>query len=112
MTAAPGAPAAPAVAGLTDALLHWRGQELPKWLFVGKTLAAAFLSLWISFRLGFTAPSTSLITVFIIAQPQSGLVIAKSFYRLIGSVVGAVVALLLVETLVQARELFVLALAL
>src|SRR5262249_29868889 len=47
---------------------------------------------------------------FIVAQPQSGLVLAKSFYRIIGTIVGAAVALTLVA-LFEERTLFLGALA-
>jgi uncharacterized membrane protein YccC len=51
-------------------------------------------------------PKWALLTVFIVAQPQSGLVLAKSFYRIIGTVVGAAGALVLVSLFAQERVLF------
>jgi predicted ATPase len=44
--------------------------------------------------------------VFIVAQPQSGLVLAKSFYRVIGTLIGAVVALAFIALVAQERVLF------
>ena len=57
-------------------------------IFCGKTLAAALLALFISFWLALDEPYWSLLTVFIVAQPDSGLVLAKGFYRLCGTAVG------------------------
>jgi uncharacterized membrane protein YccC len=90
----------------------WLQSHGPKWIFVTKTLFAGFMALWISFRFGFDKPATAMMTVFIVAQPQSGLVIAKSFYRLLGTLVGSVATWLLVATLAQERELFILAMSL
>ncbi len=84
---------------------------MPKWIFVLRTFLAVCAALWISFRLGFTSPSTAMTTVFIVSLPQSGQVLAKGFYRAIGTVVGAIVAVLLVGNLVQDRNLFIVLLA-
>jgi uncharacterized membrane protein YccC len=60
-----------------------------------------------------TNPYWALLTVFIVSQPlQSGPVLAKSLYRIIGTVIGAGVALLLVALFAQERVLFLGALAL
>jgi uncharacterized membrane protein YccC len=96
---------------IARALADWRRSELPKWLYVFRTLAAGLTALWIAYRLGFSSPSTALLTVFIVSVPQAGQVLAKSFYRVLGTLAGAVVAVLLVGTLVQQRDLFVLLLA-
>ena len=54
-----------------------------------------------------------MLTVFIVAQPQqSGQGLAKSFYRIIGTVIGAAVALFLVALCAQERVLFLGGLAL
>jgi uncharacterized membrane protein YccC len=64
------------------------------------------LALLVAFALNLDQPKWALLTVFIVAQPQSGLVLAKSFYRIIGTLVGATVALLLVSLFAQERVLF------
>jgi uncharacterized membrane protein YccC len=91
---------------LYSALQAWSREELPKWEFIIRTIAAGFCALWIAFRLGFSSPGTAITTVFIVSVPQSGQVLAKSFYRAIGTLVGAAVAVLLVGTLAQERNLF------
>jgi uncharacterized membrane protein YccC len=103
--------ATPARPTLAAALADWRRSELPKWLYVFRTIAAGLTALWIAYRLGFSSPSTALLTVFIVSVPQAGQVLAKSFYRVLGTLAGAVIAVLLVGTLVQQRDLFVVLLA-
>jgi uncharacterized membrane protein YccC len=76
------------------------------WIFAAKTTASALLALWIAFAFNLDQPKWTLLTVFIVAQPQSGLVLAKSFYRIIGTLVGAAGALLLVSLFAQERVLF------
>ena len=79
-----------------DAAQEWLRSSLPYWLFIAKTLAAALLSLWIAMRLELPQPRTAMTTVFIVMQPYSGAVIAKSFYRIAGTVIGSLVSLLVV----------------
>jgi len=87
------------------------GQWIPAaswvpWIFAAKTTASALLALLVAFTFDLDQPKWALLTVFIVAQPQSGMVLAKSFYRIIGTVVGAVVALTLVSLFAQERVLF------
>jgi len=81
------------------------------WVFAAKTTTSALLALLIAFTFDLDQPKWAALTVFIVAQPQSGLVLAKSFYRIIGTVIGAAVALLLVSLFAQERVLFLGALA-
>jgi uncharacterized membrane protein YccC len=64
------------------------------------------LALLVAFAFNLDQPKWALLTVFIVAQPQSGLVLAKSFYRIIGTAVGAAGALVLVSLFAQERVLF------
>ncbi len=86
---------------------EWIQREGSAWIFVFKTIVAAFLALWIGFRFGIDGARSAMLTVLIVAQPQSGLVVAKSFYRIIGTLVGLVVTVILLSLFSQARELFV-----
>nr|WP_277817179.1 FUSC family protein [Solimonas terrae] len=81
-------------------------------MFTLKTLFAGFLALWLSMRFGLDKPATAMATVFIVAQPQSGFVLAKSAYRAAGTLVGSAATLLLVLWFSQSRELFIGAVAL
>ena len=75
-------------------------------IFAAKTTASGLIALLVAFTFNLDQPQWALLTVFIVAQPQSGLVLAKSFYRIIGTLTGASVALLLVALFAQERVLF------
>ena len=74
--------------------------------FAAKTTASGLIALLIAFTFNLDQPQWALLTVFIVSQPQSGLVLAKSFYRIIGTLIGVAVALLLVALFAQERVLF------
>ncbi len=99
---------------MSDSLtwLGWLRQEALRWSFIAKTFVAGMLALYLSFRLNLEAPSTALVTVFIVAQPQSGLIIAKGFYRLLGTTVGSVVTMVIVAFFAQNQLLFLLSISL
>jgi len=99
-------PKAPRPSTGTDPAKPLLGPPWIPWIFAAKTTASALLALWIAFAFNLDQPKWTLLTVFIVAQPQSGLVLAKSFYRIIGTLVGAAVALLLVSLFAQERVLF------
>jgi uncharacterized membrane protein YccC len=81
-------------------------------IFAAKTTASALIALLVAFTFDFDQPQWALLIVFIVAQPQSGLVLAKSFYRIIGILIGAGAALLFVALFAQERVPFLGALAL
>jgi uncharacterized membrane protein YccC len=81
-------------------------------IFAAKTAASGLIAVLVAFTFNLDQPSWALLTVFIVSQPQqSGQVLAKSFYRIIGTVIGAGVALLFVALFAQERVLFLGALA-
>lgn len=86
--------------------------EAAVWLFVFKTLLAFYLTGWLAMRFSLPQPSSAMLTVIIVANRQAGMVLAKSFYRGIGTMAGAVAALVIVGLFPQQRELFLLALSL
>ncbi|MCV6070256.1 FUSC family protein, partial [Escherichia coli] len=61
----------------------WARSDGVTWVYLFKVLIAAFLTYWLALRLELPQPHTAIITVFIVMQPQSGQVFAKSFYRLL-----------------------------
>lgn len=97
---------------LRRALLEWGRSDGVTWIYIAKVLLAALLTLWLAMRLELPQPSTATITVFIVMQPQSGQVFAKSFYRILGSLVGLSVMVALIAIFAQQRELFLLVSAL
>lgn len=96
---------------LRDAFSAWFAEDLPNWVFAAKTTLAGLLALWISFRLDFAQPQWALMTVYIVARKESGLVMTKSFFRIAGTIVGCGMSLLLAAWFSQSAELFLLALA-
>ena len=98
--------------GLRRGLDEWLQAEAPIWAFVGKALLGACAALWLAYRLELPQPGTVLATVFIVMQPESGQVLAKSFYRIVGTLIGLAVTLPLLALFAQERVLFLLCLAL
>ena len=80
-------------------------------MFAVKTYLAALLALFISFWLTLDEPYWALLTVFVVAQPDSGLVLAKGFYRILGTAAGALMTVVLVFAFAQYGELFIASLA-
>ncbi|MGA8292055.1 MAG: FUSC family protein, partial [Rhodoplanes sp.] len=87
------------------------GPFLTALIFSLKTFAAALLALSIAFWLGLDEPYWALLTVFVVAQVDSGLVLAKSFYRMLGTVAGVLMTVALVFAFAQYGELFIASLA-
>src|SRR5690348_11337301 len=87
-------------------LAEFLAGERASWLFVFKALLAMYLAIWLAMWLQLEKPTTTLVTVAIVMHPQSGMVLAKSFFRAIGTLAGSVFALLLVAAFPQQRELF------
>jgi uncharacterized membrane protein YccC len=86
-------------------------EEAVSWLFVLKTLIAALIALWLAYRLELESPKTAVVTVFIVMQARTGMVLAKGFYRALGTIIGSGVALLLVAAFAQERVMFLIGLA-
>ncbi|WP_144110736.1 FUSC family protein [Paraburkholderia sp. BCC1886] len=89
------------------AAADWARGDGLTWLYMFKALAACFLALGIAMKLDLPQPRTAMTTVFIVMQPQSGMVFAKSFYRICGTLVGLVVMLTLISLFSQQPELFI-----
>jgi len=80
-------------------------------VFSANCFAAAMLALYVSFALGLERPFWAMATVYITSQPLSGAVRSKAVFRLIGTLVGASAAVVMVPLLVGAPLLLSLALA-
>ena len=93
-------------------LFAWARTDGVTWVYIFKVLAAAFITLWLAMRLELPQPRTAMITVFIVMQPQSGQVFAKSFYRVLGTLAGSSMMVALIALFPQNTELFLPSLAL
>ncbi|WP_345811077.1 FUSC family protein [Paraburkholderia sp. PREW-6R] len=108
MSAPSSSAARPASFGaLWPAIAEWARSDGLTWIYLFKALAACFLALGVAMKLDLPQPRTAMTTVFIVMQPQSGMVFAKSFYRICGTLVGLVVMLALIGLFSQQPELFI-----
>ncbi|MEA2740603.1 MAG: hypothetical protein QOH05_3910, partial [Acetobacteraceae bacterium] len=89
---------------------RWPG--IDEWLFAVKTFAAAMAALFIAMAIGLDRPYWAMATVYIVSQPLTGALRSKAFYRLVGTLIGAIATVVLVPNLVNAPELLSAALAL
>ncbi|MDC6129057.1 FUSC family protein, partial [Burkholderia gladioli] len=105
-------PARSPFAALAATCADWARTDGNAWLYLFKALTAAFLAIGVSMVLDLPAPKTAMTTVFIVMQPQSGAVLAKSFYRLTGTFVGLAATLTFVGLFPQQPWLFLIAVAL
>jgi len=95
-----------------DVVVTTLREETATWLFVLKTLLAFYITGWLAMRLALPLPGTAMLTTLIVANRQTGMVLAKSFYRAVGTLVGALAGLLIVALFPQQRVLFLSALSL
>ncbi|RDD82419.1 FUSC family protein [Dyella tabacisoli] len=86
--------------------------EREAWVFVGKSLLAMYVAAWLAMWLQLEQPATAMITVTLVMHPHSGMVLAKSFYRAIGTLCGSLFGLALMSVFPQQRELFLFSLSL
>lgn len=100
------------LAALAATFADWARTDGNAWLYLVKALTAAFLAIGVSMVLDLPAPKTAMTTVFIVMQPQSGAVLAKSFYRLMGTFVGLAATLTFVALFPQQPWLFLSAVSL
>ncbi|WP_186464515.1 FUSC family protein [Nitrospirillum bahiense] len=73
-----------------------------------RTAVAALLALYLAYALQLESPQTAAVTVLIVSHPMSGAVIAKSVWRIAGTLVGAAAALALMAGFGQSPEAFLL----
>jgi uncharacterized membrane protein YccC len=90
------------------AIRHWANSDGLTWLHLLKTVTAGLLALGIAMLLDLPQPRIAMTTVFVLMQPFSGMVLAKSFYRILGTAVGTVAAIVLGALFVQQPELYML----
>ncbi|MBO1021861.1 FUSC family protein [Methylobacterium sp. SD274] len=82
------------------------------WVFSLKTFGAGMLALFLAFWIDLPNPYWALGTVYITSQVLAGATRSKALYRVIGTLLGAVVTVVLVPNLVNSPELLTLAIAL
>jgi uncharacterized membrane protein YccC len=85
---------------------------LSEWVFSVKSFAAAMIAFYIALSMNLDRPYWCIATVYIVSQPLAGALRSKGAYRIIGTLVGAAVAVALVPNLVDAPALLTAALCL
>ncbi|RWL45344.1 MAG: FUSC family protein [Mesorhizobium sp.] len=63
------------------------------WIFALRTVSAGLIALLAAYALRLDHPQWAMMTVFIVAQPVAGMVLAKGFYRLLGTLAGGLAAI-------------------
>lgn len=76
-----------------------------------RTIMAVCLALYVAYYLELTNPASAATIVLIVADPAYGLVLSKSVWRFIATLVGGFGSLLLIAAFAQTPELFILGLA-
>jgi uncharacterized membrane protein YccC len=89
-------------------LRDWPSSDGAIWLHLLKTVVAGLLAMGIAMLLDLPQPRIAMTTVFVLMQPLSGMVFAKSVYRIVGTVVGMIAAVVLGAVFVQQPELYML----
>ena len=91
---------------------QWMADDGLVWLHLLKTVSAALLAMGIAMLLQLSSPRTAMTTVLVLMQPLSGMVLAKSFYRVVGTATGMIAALVLGGIFAQQPELYMLGITL
>jgi uncharacterized membrane protein YccC len=76
------------IARFRAALFSYRPKR-SDWIFAVRATAASVVALSIAYALKLENPQWAMLTVFVVAQPVAGMVLAKGLYRLLGTLVGA-----------------------
>ena len=97
---------------LQSGLYDWWNNNSVTLAYIIKVLIACLLAMWLSLRFELDQPRTAMMTVAIVMQSRAGMVFAKSFYRLLGTLVGIAMSFFLVAMFAQERVLFLLCMAL
>ena len=106
--------AAPAGGSRLDRLIDLADAWVPKpaaWAFATRIWIAMMLALGVAFWLQLESASSAATCVAILAQPKRGQAISKAVYRLVGTLVGAAVSIVLIALFGQDRVLLLVSVA-
>lgn len=84
----------------------------PQWGYIFRSALAAALALGIGFACQVETPYSAASTVLLVANANQGAVLAKGTWRIIGTLIGGIVAILLMGFFAQTPALFLLGFAL
>ncbi len=83
----------------------------PRWAYTCRIFLAATLALGSAYYLQVTPPYSAATTVFLVAHPMQGITLSKGFWRVIGTIFGAAVSVVLMAIFAQTPSLFILGFA-
>ncbi|KQP33020.1 MULTISPECIES: FUSC family protein [unclassified Methylobacterium] len=99
---------------LLDRTLAFADRVVPPpsaWAFALRIWLAMVLALYAAFWLQLSGASSAMVCVAILAQPKRGQALSKALYRFVGTIVGAVVAIVLIALFAQDRVLLLVSFA-
>ena len=102
----------PAVPKSSDAAIRWSDALIPPLLYGVRLSAAVNLALFLAFFLELDNPSWAATSAAIVCQPILGASLRKGIFRLIGTVIGATMAVVLTGVFPQNRAGFLVGMAL
>jgi len=85
--------------------LPWASLQLHVAYLLRTTLAIS-IALYTAFSLQLESPFSSVVTVLIVANPSTGALLSKSFWRMFGTLIGGVVAVVMMAVFAQSPVLF------
>jgi uncharacterized membrane protein YccC len=86
--------------------------DLDPWIYSLRAACAGCLALYVSFSLNLDGAHWALTTCYIVgSERQSGRILAKSFARIVGTLVGVMASFTLINAFAQERVLFILCFA-
>ncbi len=86
-------------------------QPSPAFGYCAGVLAAIALAIYTAYALELETPWSAGTTVIVLMSASRGAILSKSLWRILGSLVGAIAAVVIVAALVQAPVLFIFATA-
>jgi uncharacterized membrane protein YccC len=95
-----------------EELKQYSSDDHPRFLHIAKVAIAATMAMGLCMRLELRAPATAMVScIVVMMHQQSGMVIARGFYRGLGMLCGSLAGLVLVSLFSQQPWVFLLALA-
>ncbi|PYD63344.1 fusaric acid resistance protein FusB [Gluconacetobacter entanii] len=89
---------------------RWRA-NMATAAFSARVLISMGIALFLAFSFQLQSPMSSVTTVMIVANPAVGALVSKSIWRMIGTVIGAVISVALMAAFVQSPILYIMALS-
>jgi uncharacterized membrane protein YccC len=81
------------------------------WIFSIKTFVAAMLALYVALKMELPRPYWAVVTVYVVSNPFAGATTSKALYRMLGTLLGATVSVLVVPVLIDTPYLMSFAVA-